>query len=179
MQTICRVLLVCVNMITEITLHPLSTFTASRQVLVKFTLQINQLCNRMCFLLEICTNGVFFFPISDGSIYWKTMTEDVTLFVTFHGPYFMWFRGSVAEWLPTPRTIHHTCLPIHRPPSLSNSQKLCARLAISTAEIWDACNYRAIYSNQLDPNLYFPAAPAGLLASSLTSQEDVARVFAF
>lgn len=178
MQTICRVLLVCVNMITEITLHPLSTFTAFHQVLFKFTLQNKSTIQSDVFLIRNMHKRCFF-SISDGSIYWKTMTEDVTLFVTFHGPYFMWFRGSVAEWLPTPHTIHHTCLPIHRPPSLSNSQKLCARLAISTAEIWDACNYRAIYSNQLDPNLYFPAAPAGLLASSLTSQEDVARVFAF
>lgn len=60
MQTICRVLLVCVNMITEITLHPLSTFTAFHQVLFKFTLQ-NKSTIRMCFLLEKCTNGVFFF----------------------------------------------------------------------------------------------------------------------
>lgn len=66
----------------------------------------------------------------------------------------------------TPSIIHHARLPIHSPPSLSNSHKLCARPAISAAEIWDACNYRAIYSNQLDPNLYFPEAPAGLLASS-------------
>lgn len=117
----------------------------------------------MCFLLEMCSKS---FSISDGSIYWNTMAEDDTLFVTYHGSYFMWFRGSVTEWLPTPCIIHHTCLPIHRPPSLSNSHKLCARLAISTAEIWDACNYRAIFSNQLDPNLYFPTAPAGLLASS-------------
>ena len=82
------------------------------------------------------------------------------------GPILMLFRGSVTEWLPTPCIIHHTRQPIHRPPSLSNSHKLCARPAISTAEIWDACNYCAIYSNQLDPNLYFPAAPARLLASS-------------
>ena len=42
-----------------------------------------------------------------------------------------------------------------------------ARLAVSTAEIWDACNYRAIYSNQTDPNLYFPEAPARLFAPLL------------
>lgn len=73
----------------------------------------------------------------------------------------------VDQWQSdSPLPASSTCLPIHRPLSLSKSHKLCARLAISTAEIWDACNYRAIYSNQLDPNLYFPAAPAGLLASS-------------
>lgn len=85
----------------------------------------------------------------------------------FMGPILCDFADQwQSEWLPTPCIIHHTCLPIHRPPSLSNSHKLCARLAISTAEIWDACNYRAICSNQLDPNLYFPVAPTRLLASS-------------
>lgn len=59
---------------------------------------------------------------------------------------------------PSP-IMHHTCLPVHGPPTLSGSHKLCARLAGSTAEIWDACNYRAIYSNQLDPNLNFPQDP--------------------
>lgn len=78
----------------------------------------------------------------------------------------MWFCGSVTEWLPTPFIIHHACLPIHRTLSLSHSHKLWAWLAISTAEIWDACNYHTIYSNQPDPNLYFPEAPARLLASS-------------
>lgn len=80
----------------------------------------------------------------------------------------MWFCGSVTEWLPTPFIIHHACLPIRRTPSLSHSHKLWAWLAISTAEIWDACNYHTIfiYSNQPDPNLYFPEAPTRLLASS-------------
>lgn len=56
--------------------------------------------------------------------------------------------------------------PIHRTLSLSHSHKLWAWRAISAAQIWDACNYCTIYSNQPDPNLYFPEAPARLRASS-------------
>lgn len=105
---------------------------------------------------------------SNGIPYFGTMTGGVTQLVTYPRSYFMWFCGSVTEWLPTPFIIHHACLPIHRTPSSSHSHKLWAWLAISTAEIWDACNYRTIfiYSNQPDPNLYFPEAPARLLDSA-------------
>lgn len=91
------------------------------------------------------------------------MTGDVTQLVTYPGSYFMWFCGSVTEWLHTPFIIHYANT---QDSILSHSHKLWAWLAISTAEIWDVCNYRTIHSNQPDPNLYFPEAPARLLASS-------------
>lgn len=81
-----------------------------------------------------------------------------------------WVLFHVILWISDRVTTHsrhhHTCLPIHRTLSLSHCHKLWACLAISTSEIWDICNYRTIYSNQPDPNLYFPEAPARLLASS-------------
>lgn len=71
----------------------------------------------------------------------------------------------------TPRSLHH---PPHLPANTQDPHlyhtpiSSGSGLPISTAEIWDACNYCTIfiYSNQLDPNLYFPEAPAKLLASS-------------
>lgn len=82
--------------------------------------------------------------------------------VLFH--VILWISDRV-----TPRSLHHpatlacqyTGLYLYHTPISSGPG-----LAISAAEIWDACNYRTIYSNQPDPNLYFPEAPAWLLASS-------------
>lgn len=74
-----------------------------------------------------------------------------------------WQNDSPLPSSSTTLACQYTGLHLHHIP-----HKLWAWRAISTAEIWDACNYRTIfiYSNQPDPNLYFPEAPARLLDSA-------------
>lgn len=107
-------------------------------------------------LLSSASKGIYLFRCRNRR---RRAVSDLPR-VQFH--VILWISDRTAPHSPS------SCLPIHRTPSSSHSHRLGARLAISTAEIWDACNYHTIfiYSNQLDPNLYFPQAPAGLLASS-------------
>lgn len=84
----------------------------------------------------------------------------------FSGPFpvISWIVGRATPGSPSSSAA--LASPIHRTLSLSHSHELWARRAISTAQIRDACNYCTIYSNQADPNLYFPEAMAGLQARS-------------